>query len=66
MACEGVVRRGRRLGAWAMNDVLFGGIRLSWSAEAVFEIQAMVCFEQGCAQSSKALANMCVKRAFDL
>ena len=66
MACEGVVRRGRRLGAWAMNDDLFGGIRLSWSAEDVFEIQVMVRFEQCCAQPSEALANMCVKRAFDL
>ena len=66
MPRDDALRRGRQLDSWAMNDVLFGSIRLSWSAEAVFEIQAMVCFEQGCAQSSKALANMCVKRAFDL
>ena len=51
MPREGIVRRGRRLGAWAMNDVLFGSIRLRWSAEGVFEIQAMVRFEQYCAQT---------------
>ena len=42
----GGVRRGKRLGALAMNDVLFGGIRLSCSEEAVFEIQVMVRLEQ--------------------
>ena len=51
MPRDGGVRRGKRLGAWAMNDVLFGGIRLSWSEEAVFEIQVMVRFEQYCAQT---------------
>ena len=46
MSRDDGVRRDKRLGAWAMNDVLFGGIRLSWSEEAVFEIQVMVRLEQ--------------------
>ena len=46
MARDDALRGSRRLGAWAMNDVLFGGIRLSWSEEAVFEIQVMVRLEQ--------------------
>ena len=45
------VRRGKRLGAWAMNDVLFGGIRLSWSGEAACELQAMALLEHCCAQT---------------
>ena len=51
MARDDALRGSRGLGAWAMNDVLFGSIRLSWSAEAVFEIQVMVRLEQCCAQT---------------
>ena len=51
MPRDGGVRRGKRLGAWAMNDVLFGGSRLRWSEEAVSALQAMVRLEQCCAQT---------------
>ena len=55
MPCEGVVRRGRRLGAWAMNDVLFGGSRLRWSEEAVSRSRRWCVYNNVVRRRSKAL-----------